>query len=126
MIKIFYFINHYLELLILIKVGDLKIRLPAETNNTAIYITVTRKKRSMLRNLRLRFGLFGVCFILYKYPYANVTFEKAELRTNDACQFYKFAGYSRLAKWPESIATKRLCEIHVDAQSADIIDYNGF
>ncbi len=65
-------------------------------------------------------------FLLGRYPYANVTFEKTELRTNDTRQFYKFAGYSRLAKWPESIAAKRFCEIWVDAQSADIIGSHGF
>ena len=65
-------------------------------------------------------------FILDRYPYANVTFKKAELMTNNTQQFYKFAGYSRLAKWPASIAAKRFCEIWVDAQSADIIGSHGF
>ena len=63
--------------------------------------------------------------ILDKYPYANISFETAELRTDNDQQFYRFAGYSRLAKWPESIAAKRLCEIWVDAQSADIIGFHG-
>lgn len=64
-------------------------------------------------------------FILDRYPYANVTFERAELRNNDTKQFYRFSGYSRLAKWPESIAPKTLCEVYIDAQSADIIGSNG-
>ncbi len=62
-------------------------------------------------------------FILDRYPYGSVTFEKAELRTNETHQFYRFLGYSRLAKWPESIAVKKLCEIWVDAHSADIIGF---
>jgi len=64
-------------------------------------------------------------FILGKYPYANVIFDEAELRTNDTHQFYRFAGYSRLAKWPESITSKTLCEVCIDAQSADIIGSHG-
>ena len=64
--------------------------------------------------------------ILDKYPYANVTFEKAELTTDNTQQFYRFTGYSRLAKWPEAIATKSLCEIWINAQSADIIGFQGF
>ena len=64
-------------------------------------------------------------YILDKYPYANLSFERAELRTNATQQFYEFAGYSRLAKWPESIAAKSLCEVWVDAQSADIIASHG-
>ncbi len=64
-------------------------------------------------------------YILDKYPYANVSFERAGLRTDATQYFYEFAGYSRLAKWPESIAAKRLCEIRVDAHSADIIASHG-
>ena len=64
--------------------------------------------------------------ILDKYPYANVTFEKAELRTNDTQQLYRFAGYSRLAKWPAAITEKSMCEIWIDTQSADIVGCHGF
>ncbi len=64
-------------------------------------------------------------FILDTYPYANIVFERAELKTSATQQFYEFMGYSRLARWPESIAIKRLCEIQVDAHSADIVSYHG-
>ncbi len=64
-------------------------------------------------------------FILDRYPYASVAFERAEFKNAEAQQYYEFAGYSRLAKWPESIAAKRLCEIQVDAHSANIVSYNG-
>ena len=63
--------------------------------------------------------------ILAKYPYTKVSFERAGLRTNATQHYYEFAGYSRLAKWPESIAVKRLCGIWVDAESADIISSHG-
>lgn len=45
-------------------------------------------------------------FILDRYPYASVAFEKAESKSSEAQQYYEFAGYSRLARWPESIAVK--------------------
>ena len=64
-------------------------------------------------------------FILDRYPYASIDFDRAELKTADAQQYYEFAGYSRLVRWPESIAAKKLCEIQVDAHSADIVGYNG-
>lgn len=66
-------------------------------------------------------------FIADRYPFGSVTFEKAELRTNETYQFYRFFGYSRLAKWPASIVAKKMCEVRVDVNSADIIgflDYN--
>ena len=62
-------------------------------------------------------------FILDTYPYANIVFERAELKTSATQQIYEFMGYSRLARWPESIAVKRLCEIQVDAHSGDIVSY---
>ena len=64
-------------------------------------------------------------FFLDTYPYANIVFERAELKTSAAQQVYEFAGYSRLSKWPKATAVKRLCEIQVDAHSADIIGYHG-
>ncbi len=64
-------------------------------------------------------------FILDRYPYSNIAFARVELKTCATQQYYEFAGYSSLAKWPASIATKRLCEIQVDAHSADVISYQG-
>ena len=64
-------------------------------------------------------------FILDRYPYANVAFQRAELKTCGTQQVYEFAGYSILAKWPKSTAIKRLCQIQVDAYSADVVEYHG-
>ena len=64
-------------------------------------------------------------FILDRYPYASIDFERVELKTAEAQQYYEFTGYSRLAEWPESITDKRLCEIQVDPHSADVVSYKG-
>ena len=64
-------------------------------------------------------------FILDRYPYADVTFQSAELKTYGTRQVYELAGYSVLAKWPKATAIKRLCQIQVDAYSADVVEYRG-
>ncbi len=64
-------------------------------------------------------------FILDRYPYSNVAFQREELKTCGTRQVYEFAGYSVLAKWPKATAIKRLCQIQVDAYSADIVEYHG-
>lgn len=64
-------------------------------------------------------------FILDRYPYTNVAFQSAELKTSGTRQVYEFAGYLMLAKWPKSTAIKRLCQIQVDAYNADIVQYRG-
>ncbi|MBA7491836.1 hypothetical protein ES702_02384 [subsurface metagenome] len=64
-------------------------------------------------------------FILDRYPYANVAFERAALKTDGTRQFYEVAGCCRLIKWPNSVGRKSQCEIQVDAYSADIAGYHG-
>ena len=64
-------------------------------------------------------------FILDKYPYANVIFERAALKTDGIRQVYEVAGHCRLAKWLNSVGIKSQCEIQVDAYSADIVGHRG-
>ena len=64
-------------------------------------------------------------FILDRYPYANVAFGRAALKTCGTRQVYELAGYCRLARWLNSTDRKSLCEIQVDAYSADIVGYHG-
>ena len=64
-------------------------------------------------------------FILDKYPYANLDFERATLKTDGIHQFYEVVGYCRLVRWLNSVGRKSLCEIQVDAYSADIVGYHG-
>ena len=64
-------------------------------------------------------------FILERYPYANISFQRAELKNFDAQQLYEFAGYCVLKKWPRATSIKKLCQIQVDAQSADILEHRG-
>ena len=64
-------------------------------------------------------------FILGRYPYANVAFERIALRNYGALQVYEIIGCFRLTKWPNSVGRKSQCEIQVNAYSADIVDYHG-
>lgn len=64
-------------------------------------------------------------FVLDRYPYANVAFERAVLKTDGTRQVYEVAGYCRLIKWPKSVGRKSQCEIQVDAYSADIVGHHG-
>jgi hypothetical protein len=64
-------------------------------------------------------------FILDRYPYATVTFERTVLNTDGRRRVYEVAGYCRLIKWPNSVGRKSHCEIRVEAYSADIVGYHG-
>ena len=64
-------------------------------------------------------------YILDRYPYSRVVFQTIELKTSATQQIYEFTGYSNLSKWPKSTGIKKLCQIQVDAHSADIIGYSG-
>jgi len=64
-------------------------------------------------------------FILERYPYASISFQRAELKNYNAQQLYEFAGYCVLSKWPRATSIKKLCQIQVDAQSADILEHRG-
>ena len=64
-------------------------------------------------------------FILERYPYAKVAFERAALKTYGTQQVYELAGYCRLVRWLNSTGRKSLCEIQVDAYNADIVNYHG-
>ena len=64
-------------------------------------------------------------FVLDRYPYANVAFERIALRNYDALQVYELVGCFRLAKWPNSVGRKSQCEIQINAYSADIVGYHG-
>ena len=63
-------------------------------------------------------------FLLDRYPYANVAFERIALKNYGACQVYEIVGCSKLIKWPNSVGRKSQCEIQIDAYSADIVDYH--
>ena len=64
-------------------------------------------------------------FILGRYHYANVAFERMVLRNDGALQVYELVGCFRLAKWPNSVGRKSQCEIQVNAYNADIVGYHG-
>jgi hypothetical protein len=64
-------------------------------------------------------------FLLDRYPYTNVAFERIALKNYGARQVYEIVGCSRLIKWPNSVGRKSQCEIQIDAYSADVVDYHG-
>ncbi len=63
-------------------------------------------------------------FVLDRYPYANVAFERIALNNHGARPVYELVGGFRLIKWPNSVGRKSQCEIQIDAYSADIVDYH--
>ena len=67
----------------------------------------------------------GEKFILGKYPFTNVTFEKIELINDGVLQVYELLGYLKLTKWPISAGRKSLCKIQVNAYNADIVSHHG-
>ena len=65
-------------------------------------------------------------FILDRHPYAkNIAFERAVLKTHGNRQVYELAGHCKLVRWLNAAGEKRLCEIKIDAYSANIIGCHG-
>ena len=64
-------------------------------------------------------------FMLGKYPYSKLAFDRIELRNAGELEVYELLGFCKLSKWPNAVGTKSQCQIQVDAYSADIVEYHG-